>query len=120
MPAGYKWGLEVEDMGDAGVFREFHAAIIPVSDMIASRRWYEQVLELKPVKVSPTGMLTVYGTGGSSHLCIYTPEPGVERPGYHGSGSFPNLRAEDAAATHVLLTERGVRCTEMGMRRPVP
>lgn len=95
-----------------GIFRELHAAIVPVSDFENARRWYEEVLELEPRKVLP-GFLVVYGTGGPTHLCLYVPDPGKERPGYHDGGAFPNWRAEDIDATHRLLVERGVRCTEV-------
>ena len=98
-------------MGSAGIFQELHAAIIPVRDMKSSREWYEGVLGLEPVKVSETGMLTVYGTGGPSYVCIYVPAPGQEKPGYLGGGSFPNFRAADIAKVHTHLTEHGVRCT---------
>lgn len=94
----------------AGIFRELHAAIVPVSDFERARRWYEEVLELRPRKVLE-GFLVVYDTGGPTHLCLYVPDVDKERPGYQDGGAFPNWRAEDIDETHRTLLERGVRCT---------
>jgi len=101
-----------EKKGPAGIFQELHATVIAVSDLSASREWYEDVLGLEPRRVVE-GFLAVYGTGGSTNVCLYVPQPGQEKPGYQGGGAFPNCRSRDAAATHAHLTERGVRCTDV-------
>lgn len=97
-------------MSDAGIFREFHATIVSVDDLEKSARWYEDVFELKPVRTLP-GVMTVYGTGGATHLCIYKSEH--DKPGYQGGGAFPNFRTDDLDQTRELLRSRGVECSEI-------
>ena len=87
--------------------------MVPVADMAAARRWYQEVLGLIPEK-SLGGFMTVYGTGGPTRLCLYAPEPGEELPGYAQQGAFPNWRAGDIDATREYLVERGVQCSEIG------
>jgi len=96
----------------AGIFRELHAAVVPVSDMEVSRLFYEGVLGLTPARVV-AGALTVYGTGGKTWLCLYEPDPGGDRPGYDGQGAFPNFRAEDIEVVHEQLLAREVPCTDI-------
>ncbi len=95
-----------------GIFRELHAAIVPVSDLEAACAWYEDVLELVPRRVLD-GVMAVYGTSGPTHLCLYVPEAGVEEPGYPNQGAFPNWRADDLDVTRAHLIDRGVRCGEV-------
>ena len=101
------------DRKTAGIFRELHAVIVPVSDLTKSLQWYRETLGLEPRRVVE-GFLAVLGTGGVTHVCLYVPEAGTESPGYPQAGSFPNFRSDDLEATHRHLTERGVRCTGIG------
>jgi catechol 2,3-dioxygenase-like lactoylglutathione lyase family enzyme len=101
--------MEIET-GAAGIFRELHAAVVPVRDLEAARGWYEKVLGLR-VEKEVGGFLAVYGTGGPTRICLYVPEPGSEQ---HGQGTFPNWRARDIDATREYLVERGVDCSEVG------
>jgi len=98
------------EMGPAGIFRELHAAVVPVRDLVASTRWYRDVLGLTPRKEVP-GFLVVFGTGGPTNLSIYLPREGEREPGDAGTGSYPSWRARDAAAVHAWLLARGVECT---------
>lgn len=98
------------DTRRTGLFRELHAAVVPVSDLAKARAWYEGVLGLEPRRVEGT-FLAVYGTAGPTHLCLYVPAPGTERPGYDDQGAFPNWRADDIEATRERLVEKGVPCT---------
>jgi catechol 2,3-dioxygenase-like lactoylglutathione lyase family enzyme len=109
-PAGSK-GVSVNRK--AGLFREFHAVVVPVGQMARSRAFYEEVLGLEPRKTLDDFM-TVYGLGGTAHLCLYAAEATRERPGYDGQGCFPNFRAEDIEAVHRQLTEQGVECSDIG------
>jgi catechol 2,3-dioxygenase-like lactoylglutathione lyase family enzyme len=104
----------MEHRGEAGIFREMHAVVVPVGDMERSRRFYEKILGLTPVKALPGHFMTVYGTGGPTHVCLYVPEPGTERPGHEGRGSFPNFRCDDVETVRNHLLEHGVECSEIG------
>ena len=95
-----------------GIFRELHAAIVPVSDLGAACAWYESVLGLEPRRVIE-GVLAVYGTSGPTHLCLYVPEPGGEKPGYADQGAFPNWRSDDVEMTRAHLLAHDVRCTDV-------
>ncbi len=94
-------------MSQAGIFKEFHAVIVPVSDVVAAARWYEQSLGLKSRK-DVRGM-TVLAAGGTAHLCLFE-SPDAERPEL---GVFPNFRSENLDETRSLLIERGVPCSDI-------
>lgn len=100
--------MELE-RGAAGIFRELHATVVPVSDMAAARRWYETVLGLTPEKVFGE-FIAVYGTGGPTRLCLYVHGPDPE---HADQGTFPNWRAHDIEATREYLVERSVECSEV-------
>lgn len=100
-------------MDDAGIFRELHATVIPVTDLDRSVRWYGDVLGLMPRRTIE-GFLCVLGTGGATNICLYVPEAGDETPGGGGSGAFPNFRTDDIDATHAHLVRSGATCTEVG------
>jgi catechol 2,3-dioxygenase-like lactoylglutathione lyase family enzyme len=106
-------------MENPGLFRELHAAVIPVSDMAESRRWYEEILGLEPKRVTPEGFLTVYATPGPTHICLYTCEPMGEKAGYEGQGCFPNGRSDDIEATQAHLVQHDVECTEVQTGGPI-
>ena len=100
--------VTIGDMSTTGIFQEFHAAIVPVRDVEKSNRWYQETLGLAPRREVPG--LVVYGLGGTAHLCLYQSESEL---GDGESGPFANFRSADIDATHKLLTERGVECSEI-------
>ena len=96
-----------------GIFRELHAAIVPVQDLARASAWYESVLELRPRRVVE-GVLAVYGTSGPTHLCLYVPEAAGEGAWGEGSqASFPNWRSDDLDATRAHLVDHDVACSEI-------
>lgn len=96
----------------SGIFREFHACIVPVSDPLKSRNFYEGILKLRPRKVLEDGSMVVYGTGNTTHICTYRATDFDEKPGYHGGGSFGNWRSDDARKAYDYLIESGVNCSD--------
>ena len=102
---------ESPDVAAAGIFRELHAAVLPVTDMARSRKFYEETLGLRPRKVGAEGILVVYGTGGPTNVCLYVADAvGDPVPPVIG-GAFPSWRTDDIEATHALLDGRGVECS---------
>ena len=98
------------------LFREFHAVVIPVTDMAAGRDWYENTLGLEPRKIvgDENFGLTVYQLQPSAHLCLFkSDETGGTQT------VFFNLRTEDARATRDKLLARGVDCTDINADGPV-
>ncbi len=95
-------------MTTSGIFQEFHATIVPVSDVKKSAGWYQEMLGLTPRREWP-GMV-VFGLGGTAHLCLFESS---SEAGDGKSGIFPNFRASDLDATRKLLVERGVECSEI-------
>ena len=95
----------------AGIFRELHAVVVPVTDLDASLAWYRETLGLEPRRVID-GALAVLGTGGPTNVCLYVPGPDGTK-GTCPTGTFPNFRAEDIAATRARLVDHGVTCSEV-------
>ncbi len=103
-------------METAGIFRELHATVIPVLDLVGARAFYGGVLELELVKDIPD-VLAVFATGGGTHICVFRPETDEEGPA--SGGAFPNFRSDDIAATHAHLTAHGVACGAIQMGDPL-
>ena len=99
--------MNERDLGNAGIFRELHATVMPVRDLAKSLAWYRETLGLEPRRVVE-GFLAVLGTGGPTNICLYVPEDET-----HRDGSFPNFRSDDIEATRSHLESCGVRCTEI-------
>jgi len=97
-------------MADTGIFRELHAVIVPVPDLDAARAFYGGVLGLEVAR-HMDGMMTVFRTGGPTHVCCFLPFEEAEGPAM--GGSFPNFRSDDIAATRAHLVEHGVECSEI-------
>lgn len=95
-------------MTTSGIFQEFHATIVPVSNVEKSAGWYREKLGLLPRREMP-GMV-VFGLGGTAHLCLFESSSAA---GDGKSGVFPNFRSSDLEATRKLLLERGVECSEI-------
>ena len=94
-------------MADTGIFRELHAVVVPVPDLEQARAFYEGVLGLEVARHIDGG-LTVYRTGGPTHVCCFLPTGDGDGPA--PLGAFPNFRSDDIDQTHAYFVERGVEC----------
>jgi catechol 2,3-dioxygenase-like lactoylglutathione lyase family enzyme len=65
------------------------------------------------------GFMTVYGTDGPTHVCLYAAEGAGDRPGYDGQGSFANFRAGDIDQVYRHLEEAGVTCSRIESGGPI-
>ena len=90
-----------------GVFRELHATVIPVPDLERAHAFYGGVLGLAVVREIP-GALTVYGTAGPTHICLFLPLEAGEGP--TSGGAFANFRSDDIEVTRQHLLDHGVDC----------
>lgn len=103
--------MEQAETTSSGIFDEFHAVLVPVTDMARSRKFYEETLGLKPCKVHPKGKSpTIYPLGGTAHLCLYDPSDVMEPGRSSDGGAFPNFRSVDLERTHSELISKGVDC----------
>jgi len=94
-------------MSTSGIFREFHAALVPVRDVEKSAEWYESKLGLEARRKVP-GM-AVMGAGGTAHICLFQSPDQAKTD----SGVFVSFRVDDLDATRKLLEDRGVACSEV-------
>ena len=99
---------------NAGIFRDFHAAIVGVPDMASARDWYEGTLHLTPAKVAPGpdggDMLVIYRVDQAAHICLFVhPGAGVGDP----ARVMLNFRSDDVDATRATLLGAGSDCSEI-------
>lgn len=99
---------------NAGIFRDFHAAIVGVPDMAGARAWYEGTLQLTPTKVTPgpdgSDMLAIYRVDRAAHICLFVhPKAGIGDP----ARVMLNFRSDDADATRATLQGAGAECSEI-------
>ena len=94
-------------MGSSGIFKEFHAVIVPVSKLETTSAWYQDVLELQPLREVP-GMV-VLGAGGTAHICLYQAAGEQDVSG----NMIVNFRAENLDETNELLRRRGITCSDI-------
>jgi catechol-2,3-dioxygenase len=92
----------------AGIFEHLDTTILRVSDIVRSKKWYEEVLELKPIIFEETEKLVVYHAGNSRTLTIWQIKAGERLVTASLAGSFPIFYTKDINLIHDTLTARGV------------
>jgi len=93
----------------AGIFEYLDLTIVRVSNIDISKKWYEEILELKPIFFDQAEKLVAYYAGNNIGFAIWQTKPGDTLIPASLAGSFPIFFANDIHQTHETLTDRGVK-----------
>jgi catechol 2,3-dioxygenase-like lactoylglutathione lyase family enzyme len=99
------------------LFMGLHAVIVRVRDMQVSRSFFVEQLGMAVLTDTPS--LCVFEVGKAGLICAWQLEPGEQLAGAGVPSAYPNLEADDAAATRERLNARGVVCGELAQQGPV-
>lgn len=99
------------------IFNGIDTIILRVSDLRASKQWYEEKLGLTTLYADVDSGLVVLDTGGATSLTLYqTSEPIANNA---ETASFPIFSTADAALTRHQLQQRGVETSELTVDKTV-
>jgi catechol 2,3-dioxygenase-like lactoylglutathione lyase family enzyme len=85
------------------------AIVLPVTDLVRSRRWYEEHLGLSVVEDDSAMGMVMFDSGTGAALCLMQAPPDQSAAALAG-GVFPVLLVDDVAAALRRLGAEGVAC----------
>ncbi len=98
-------------MSNKKILQGIDTVIIRVSDIIASKKWYEEMLGLNPVWDDPNLRLVVMDTDGPTSITLW--QTNSEIKNNKDTASYPIFRVIDADESRNELINRGVNVSEI-------
>ncbi len=85
--------------------------IIRISNVEISKKWYQEILELKPIWDDPNLKLVVFDTGGPTSLTIWQTDKIIQNN--PDTSTYPIFRTHDANTLNQELKEKGIKVGEV-------
>lgn len=95
------------------VFERLDTVLLRVSDVLASKTWYEDKLGLIPQYFDPNEKLVVFDTGPGTSLTLWELKEGDQVTRSTTAAVFPIFSTLDAIKARELLKDRGVDVGEI-------
>lgn len=95
------------------MFNKLDTTILRVRDIIRSKEWYEDKLELTSLYFDEDEKLVVLDTGQNSSLTIWQIKRGEKFIPATSSGCYPIFSVDQAGETRKRLLEKGVKTGDL-------
>ncbi|MFN3693464.1 MAG: VOC family protein [Ignavibacterium sp.] len=98
-------------MSNKKILQGIDTVIIRVSDIIASKEWYREMLGLNPIWDDPNMRLVVMDTDGPTSITLW--QTNTEIKNNKDTASYPIFRVINADESRNELINRGVNVSEI-------